>query len=298
MSNKAAIFCFVFGIMVFAITCEGFYLDNNDSDETYRLESLLRKRFQKREGCDDDRLNVGEKCGTHYECCSSYCAGGTCKPCGDVTNCLYCNRGDVLGPKCPVVGSTIPWSNVERDEDVAERIRNGELLSQPSNCSQPYWSIIKRTWSILPEDRPTFNELKHLLSEQYYRSEGNSSQNVNRLNSTKTTYDATARQRQIVQRQHQEEQDRRIAQRYQDEERLRTTTSMGKINCGGSVCSKCGKCRDWYLNGRIPRKRRNGSCTAYKIDILTAFQTFASGITTDMRPLEENHMCQCIDNRN
>ncbi|CAF1266390.1 unnamed protein product [Adineta steineri] len=204
----------------------------------------------------------------------------------------------------------VPWSNIERDEDVIRRVLSGELLPQPSNCSQPYWSIIKKTWSLSPEDRPTFNELKSLLSEQYYRSGGNIPQNINRQQHTRTASDSSARQIQIS-RQQQEDEDRKIARRFQagtQEERLRTTarterqpisTSLrqNQLDCRGRVCSTCGKCRGWYLDGRIPRKRQNGSCNAYKIDFLTAAQLLASGFTIDMRPLEENHMCQCMDNR-
>ncbi|CAF2977641.1 unnamed protein product [Rotaria sp. Silwood2] len=67
--------------------------------------------------------------------------------------------------------STLPWANVERDEDVIQRVTTGDILCQPPNCSQPYWAIILKTWVKLPDDRPTFNELKGLLTEQYYRSD-------------------------------------------------------------------------------------------------------------------------------
>jgi serine/threonine protein kinase len=65
---------------------------------------------------------------------------------------------------------SLPWMNTENDADVIRRVRNGDLLPQPPNCSQSFWSIITQTWSTSPMDRPTFNELKHLLAEQYYRS--------------------------------------------------------------------------------------------------------------------------------
>jgi tyrosine-protein kinase receptor torso len=65
---------------------------------------------------------------------------------------------------------SLPWANIERDDDIIRRVINGDLLPQPSNCSQPFWSIIIRTWSRSPSHRPTFTELKHLLSEQYYHS--------------------------------------------------------------------------------------------------------------------------------
>ncbi|CAF4163764.1 unnamed protein product, partial [Rotaria sordida] len=65
---------------------------------------------------------------------------------------------------------SLPWMNIERDDEVIQRVRNGNLLPQPSDCSQPFWSIIIKTWSRSPSDRPTFNELKHFLTAQYYRS--------------------------------------------------------------------------------------------------------------------------------
>jgi len=65
---------------------------------------------------------------------------------------------------------SIPWTDVENDNDVISRVRNGDLLPQPRNCSHPIWSIIKKTWSRLPNDRPTFQKLKRLLAAQYYQS--------------------------------------------------------------------------------------------------------------------------------
>lgn len=64
----------------------------------------------------------------------------------------------------------LPWGNIEDDNEVVRRVRKNDLLPQPSNCSQPFWSSIKRTWLQSPGDRPKFEELKHMLSEQYYRS--------------------------------------------------------------------------------------------------------------------------------
>ena len=69
---------------------------------------------------------------------------------------------------------TLPWGDIEHDEEVIRRVMRGDFLPQPNNCSQKYWSIITKTWAKLPKDRPTFSDLKRLLTEQYYRS-GNSS---------------------------------------------------------------------------------------------------------------------------
>jgi serine/threonine protein kinase len=64
----------------------------------------------------------------------------------------------------------LPWPEIERDEEVVRRVINGDLLSKPPNCSQRYWSIIIKTWAKSPNDRPTFIELKRLLTEQNYQS--------------------------------------------------------------------------------------------------------------------------------
>jgi len=69
--------------------------------------------------------------------------------------------------------------------------------------------------------------------------------------------------------------------------------SQNQLDCGGRACPTCGKCRDWY--GSRPQKRNNGTCHAFRMDILTALTLFASGITTDSRPI--NHMCKCANNR-
>ncbi|CAF2873956.1 unnamed protein product [Rotaria sp. Silwood2] len=64
---------------------------------------------------------------------------------------------------------SLPWANIVDENDVIRRVKNGDLLPKPSNCSQPFWSIITKTWSTSPSNRPTFRELKHLLTKQYYQ---------------------------------------------------------------------------------------------------------------------------------
>jgi serine/threonine protein kinase len=61
----------------------------------------------------------------------------------------------------------IPWTKISDDNEVVRRVINGELLPRPSNCNDLYWSIICKTWSKSPMDRPTFFELKNLLIRQY-----------------------------------------------------------------------------------------------------------------------------------
>ncbi|CAF1459470.1 unnamed protein product [Rotaria sordida] len=74
--------------------------------------------------------------------------------------------------------STLPWADLETDYDVIQRVTNSDFLPQPVNCSQSYWSIILKTWAKSPNDRPSFTELKHLLAEQYYRSDNSLNNNI------------------------------------------------------------------------------------------------------------------------
>jgi serine/threonine protein kinase len=69
----------------------------------------------------------------------------------------------------------IPWTKIESDNEVIRRVTNGELLQKPSNCSELYWSIMCKTWSKSPKDRPAFANLKRLLMEQYYHTSAASS---------------------------------------------------------------------------------------------------------------------------
>ncbi len=62
----------------------------------------------------------------------------------------------------------LPWAKVKTDAEVILNVMNNVLLPQPSNCSSQYWNIITKTWSKLPSDRPTFEQLKRLLIEQIY----------------------------------------------------------------------------------------------------------------------------------
>ena len=58
---------------------------------------------------------------------------------------------------------TVPWGEIERDEDVVVKVRRGEMLARPGNCSEKYWAIMKRTWAMAPADRPTFAEISNML---------------------------------------------------------------------------------------------------------------------------------------
>ena len=60
----------------------------------------------------------------------------------------------------------IPWSEIPDDAGVIQQILAGKALSQPSTCSAKHWSIMKKTWMMSPNDRPTFDQLKQMFKEQ------------------------------------------------------------------------------------------------------------------------------------
>ena len=94
----------------------------------------------------------------------------------DVTTHNYTEKSDIYSMGVLMweayMRGEIPWSNMAFDEDVIHCVQAGDFLPRPPNCSDNYWSILLRTWSRNPEDRPTFTELKNALREQYYH-EGN-----------------------------------------------------------------------------------------------------------------------------
>ena len=59
----------------------------------------------------------------------------------------------------------IPWSKITDDNEVIRRVISGELLPKPANCSEECWSTICKTWLKSPKERPTFAELRVLLTE-------------------------------------------------------------------------------------------------------------------------------------
>lgn len=62
----------------------------------------------------------------------------------------------------------LPWSKIETDTEVIQNVMNNIWLPQPSKCSSKYWNVITKTWYQSPDDRPTFKQLKNLLTEQIY----------------------------------------------------------------------------------------------------------------------------------
>ncbi|CAF1357470.1 unnamed protein product, partial [Didymodactylos carnosus] len=63
----------------------------------------------------------------------------------------------------------VPWNEIEKDEDVAIKIINGERLKRPLVCNDENWSIIMKCLSKLSKDRPNFIDLKRSLTELQFQ---------------------------------------------------------------------------------------------------------------------------------
>ncbi|CAF4183568.1 unnamed protein product, partial [Adineta steineri] len=57
----------------------------------------------------------------------------------------------------------MPWSNIENDNEVRQKVMNGEHLKQPSKCTDRMWSTILNCMSQQEKNRPSFGELKRQL---------------------------------------------------------------------------------------------------------------------------------------
>ncbi|CAF1344857.1 unnamed protein product [Didymodactylos carnosus] len=58
---------------------------------------------------------------------------------------------------------SIPWRQIETDEDVSRLVISGKRLEQPTRCSDNYWTIISHCMSERPQDRPKFINLHRNL---------------------------------------------------------------------------------------------------------------------------------------
>ncbi len=57
-----------------------------------------------------------------------------------------------------------PFQGVKNSE-VIGKLENGERLSYPSGCPPRLYSVMTQCWAYEPSKRPTFQELKQVLSE-------------------------------------------------------------------------------------------------------------------------------------
>lgn len=65
----------------------------------------------------------------------------------------------------------IPWSHIETDEEVCKRVTSGDKLSKPNMCSDETWTLMLTTMNLSAQERPTFSQLKRLLTKLQYQLE-------------------------------------------------------------------------------------------------------------------------------
>ncbi|CAF1530900.1 unnamed protein product [Didymodactylos carnosus] len=63
---------------------------------------------------------------------------------------------------------SVPWSKIESDDEVRQRITRGDKLTKPTSCSARMWSVIDKCFIMSAEQRPTFTDLKHSLLQAQY----------------------------------------------------------------------------------------------------------------------------------
>ncbi|CAF3464687.1 unnamed protein product [Rotaria sp. Silwood1] len=65
----------------------------------------------------------------------------------------------------------IPWSHIETDREVYQRVASGETLPKPIMCSDETWSVILTTMNINAQERPAFSQLRRSLTRLQYQLE-------------------------------------------------------------------------------------------------------------------------------
>ncbi|KAL3832351.1 hypothetical protein ACJMK2_024003, partial [Sinanodonta woodiana] len=64
-----------------------------------------------------------------------------------------------------------PFENI-RSRDVPARLKKGERPSKPELCDDTWYGVMQRAWSIAPEKRPTFSEIREELDQLFVQSAG------------------------------------------------------------------------------------------------------------------------------
>ncbi|XP_017776897.1 PREDICTED: focal adhesion kinase 1 isoform X4 [Nicrophorus vespilloides] len=72
-----------------------------------------------------------------------------------------------------------PFQGV-KNNDVINKIENGERLALPPNCPPRLYSLMSLCWSYEPSKRPMFKEIKELLQEIMYEEKTAAQQTLNR----------------------------------------------------------------------------------------------------------------------
>jgi serine/threonine protein kinase len=62
----------------------------------------------------------------------------------------------------------IPWSTIETDKEICQRVTSGETLSKPITCSDETWSVILTAMIFNAPERPTFSQLRRSLAKLQY----------------------------------------------------------------------------------------------------------------------------------
>jgi serine/threonine protein kinase len=65
----------------------------------------------------------------------------------------------------------IPWSHIETDQEICRRVALGETVPKPITCSDETWSVILTTMNLNAQERPTFSQLRRLLTKLQYQIE-------------------------------------------------------------------------------------------------------------------------------
>ncbi|CAF3980631.1 unnamed protein product, partial [Rotaria sordida] len=67
--------------------------------------------------------------------------------------------------------ANIPWSHIQMDQEICQRVITGEKLSKPIMCSDETWSVILTTMTFNAHERPTFPQLRRSLTRLQYQVE-------------------------------------------------------------------------------------------------------------------------------
>ncbi|CAF2688637.1 unnamed protein product [Rotaria sp. Silwood2] len=65
----------------------------------------------------------------------------------------------------------MPWSHIETDREICQRVTSGENLPKPIMCSDETWSVILTTMTFNAQERPTFSQLRRSLTRLQYQLE-------------------------------------------------------------------------------------------------------------------------------
>ncbi|CAF2933656.1 unnamed protein product [Rotaria sp. Silwood2] len=65
----------------------------------------------------------------------------------------------------------MPWSHIETDREICQRVTSDENLPKPIMCSDETWSVILTTMTFNAQERPTFSQLRRSLTRLQYQLE-------------------------------------------------------------------------------------------------------------------------------